>query len=128
MPERRSKARKGPDRRRAVPRRNSRRVIEPLRIPVFWTVNGMRKDGFIFDVGLGGCFLNTSFPAERDDEVVLELPEPPQGVSVVKFRCTVIPQTRHLEGFGLRFRSLNKRQQAAVGYFMAKAPQSPDRR
>lgn len=77
MPERRTTRRNTPDRHISVARRNSRRVIEPLRIPVFWNLNGQRKDGFVYDIGLGGCFLNTSGSADIDDEIVLEVPRPP---------------------------------------------------
>ena len=111
------------------PRRSSKRVVDPLRIPVFWKEeSGGRHDGYLFDVGLGGCFLNTSAPAGDDQVIVLEIPDPPEGIEVVEFTCTVVSQDRRLKGFGLRFESLTDKQKAVLGHFVAKSKDAPDRR
>ena len=113
---------------RGTPRRNSQRVVDPLRIPVFWNSEGGRYDGYLYDVSLGGCFLNTSADAVDNEQIVLEIPEPPKGEEVVAFDCTVIAQQRRLKGFGLRFGSLTDRQKAVLDHFIAKSKQAPDRR
>jgi len=113
---------------RGTPRRNSQRVVDPLRIPVFWNSEGGRNDGYLYDVSFGGCFLNTSAEAMDDEQIVLEIPEPPKGEEVVAFDCTVIAQQRRLKGFGLRFRSLTDRQKAVLDHFVAKSKAAPDRR
>jgi len=95
---------------------------------VFWTVAGERKDGFVYDIGLGGCFLNSSGLADADDEIVLEIPKPPDGEKVVRFRCIVVPQKRRLKGFGLRFLALTEAQKAVIADFLAKPVVPPDRR
>ena len=102
--------------------------MDPLRIPVFWNSEGGRYDGYLYDVSLGGCFLNTSADAVDNEQIVLEIPEPPKGEEVVAFDCTVIAQQRRLKGFGLRFGSLTDRQKAVLDHFIAKSKQAPDRR
>ena len=113
---------------RGAPRRNSPRVVDPLRIPVFWNGESGRNDGYLYDVSLGGCFLNTSAEAADKAQIVLEIPEPPQGEEVVALNCFVIAQQRRLKGFGLRFGSLSERQKAVLDHFIAKSKEAPDRR
>ena len=113
---------------RGNPRRNSQRVVDPLRILVFWNGENGRNDGYLSDISLGGCFLNTSAEAVDNKQIVLEIPEPPQGDEVVAFDCTVIAQQRRLKGFGLRFGSLSDRQKAVLKHFIAKSKAAPDRR
>ena len=113
---------------RGTPRRNSLRVVDPLRIPVFWNGESGQNAGYLYDVGLGGCFLNTSASAVDNEQIVLEIPKPPKGEDVVAFDCTVIAQERRLKGFGLRFSSLTDRQKSVLDQFIAKSKEAPDRR
>ena len=113
---------------RGTPRRSSQRVVDPLRFPVFWISEGVRNDGYLYDVSLGGCFLNTSAEAADIGQIVLEIPEPPKGDEIVAFDCVVIAQQRRLKGFGLRFGSLTERQKAVLDHFIAKSKEAPDRR
>lgn len=85
-------------------------------------------EGYLCDISIGGCFLNTSGSAEVDQEVLLEMPVPPVGEKVVKIKCSVVPQERRFEGFGLRFHNLTEVQQTAVAYFVEKSVQPKERR
>jgi hypothetical protein len=109
-------------------RRRDRRVSKPLPVLVFWRGKSGRYTAYIDDVGMGGCFLNTAGRAEVGEQVIVEIPEPTGDQNVIAFPGAVIPQTRKLTGFGLRFSPLSEEQRSLLAVFMRQSPDVGDRR
>lgn len=116
------------DEKRKKSRRESRRITKPLRILVFWEGKSGRHEADIYDVGIGGCFLNTAGEAEVGERVKVDIPKPTVDQHVVSFEGIVVPQKRSLKGFGMRFLPLTEEQQTVIGLFALNSQEFPDRR
>jgi hypothetical protein len=111
-----------------APRRDSDRFLNPIRVPVFWRKNDAeRHEAAIYDISMGGCFINTRASAADGENITLEVPTlVPE--EVMEFQGTVVPQGRTLYGFGVRFEELNEIQRALITKLIDRAEKQPDRR
>lgn len=93
---------------RQSPRRKTVRSIKPLTNIVFWRNEHERSEADIYDISLGGCFLNTLGPATNGERITIGLPNAENDGEVTGISGTVVPQRRSLVGFGLKFDELTK--------------------
>lgn len=114
--------------REETPRRDSDRFLKPVRFLVFWQKDGSeRYEADIYDISVGGCFLNTRGVAVDGETITVELPTSNPD-EVLGFAGTVVPQGRTLYGFGVRFEPLNEKQDALINKLIDRAEKQPDRR
>lgn len=113
---------------RNTTRRKNLRVIEPLRILVFWKGLSGRYEADICDIGIGGCFLNSNTMAKSGELITLEIPISMQTEQVFELYGTVIPQKRKFKGFGVCFENLNEVQQELLTELIVQANEQRDRR
>ena len=114
--------------REAAPRRDSDRFLKPVRVLVFWHKDGSeRYEADIYDISMGGCFINTRGVAADGEAVTVEIPTSNPD-EVLAFAGRVVPQGRTLYGFGVRFEPLNEEQEALIDKLIVRAEKQPDRR
>jgi hypothetical protein len=111
-----------------TPRRDSDRFLNPIRVLVFWRKNGPERfEADICDISIGGCFINTRENAADGENITLEVPTLVPD-EVMEFSGTVVPQSRTLYGFGVRFGELNESQRSLISKLIDRAEKQPDRR
>src|SRR5688572_8621283 len=114
--------------REGTPRREDDRFLNPIRVLVFWRKNGEeRHEAAIYDISMGGCFINTRVNAADGENITLEVPTLVPD-EVLEFPGTVVPQGRTLYGFGVRFGDLEENQKALINKLIDRADKQPDRR
>jgi hypothetical protein len=116
------------DEKRKSNRRVGQRIAKPSPMLVFWEGPSGRFEADLYDIGIGGCFLNTAGEAEMGERIVVEVPRPTAEASVVSFDGMVVPQTRQLKGFGVRFLALTDEQASVIGLFTLRSQEIRERR
>jgi hypothetical protein len=95
---------------------------------VFWKGNSGRYEADICDIGIGGCFLNTSGNADDGEAITLEIPTSTVQEHIIEFPGTVISQGRKFKGFGVRFGALDEEQQSLIARLMIQSHEQAERR
>jgi len=103
-------------------------MVEPLNILVFWTGSSGRHPADMCDIGVDGCYLNTTGVAVDGEWVTVEIPETPGSSRIVTIRGQVISQQRKFVGFGLKFESRSESETAFIQSLMEHGHEIQDRR